>query len=131
MPFADGMKRLTIARQLEKWCSKEMYDLEMCGQCFGRAIDSDDWFTEMCDPPHLLVWAKVAGYPWWPAKLIGIMTSANRLDVRFFGDHDMATVVAQDCLLYPSANPNKRPDENFENQFRESVKVKYARATMS
>lgn len=121
--FSDGMKRLAIARELETWCAKEMYDIEICSQCFSRTMDSNDWFTDICDPPHLLVWAKLAGYPYWPAKLIGILSTANRLDVRFFGDHDMANVSAQDCFLYPSKNPNRRLDEKTEQQIEASEKV--------
>lgn len=122
--FSDGMKRLTIARQLETWCGKEMYDIEICGQCFIRAMDLTDWFTEVCDPPHLLVWAKLAGYPFWPAKVIGITSTANRLDVRFFGDHDMANVSAQECFLYPSHNPNRRLDAETEQEIKSAEKVR-------
>lgn len=117
------MKRLQISRQLEQWCAKVMYDIEICGQCFIRAMDMTDWFTEVCDPPHLLVWARVEGYPFWPAKVIGILTTANRLDVRFFGDHDMANVAAQDCLLYPSKNPNRHINPSVEKEFKASIKV--------
>lgn len=118
------MKQLAIARQLEKWCVLEMYNIEMCSQCFGRAIDSSDWFTEVCDPPHLMVWAKVAGYPWWPAKLIGI--ASNRLDVRFFGDYEMATVSAQECYLYPSKNPNRQIEDYAKKEdFYAAIKVRH------
>lgn len=122
--FPDCMKRLTFARQLETWCAKEMYDIEICGQCFVRAMDLSDWFTEVCDPPHLMVWAKLAGYPYWPAKVIGITSSSNRIDVRFFGDHDMANVSAQDCFLYPSKNPNRRLDEHGNHDVKRAEKVR-------
>lgn len=104
------MNRLVIARELEKRCAKEMYDIEMCGQCYERANNPhkvDDWFTEVCDPPHLLVWAKLSGHPYRPAKVIGI-TASNELDVRFFYDHKIAKVLPRDCFVYPSRNPNKR-----------------------
>lgn len=99
----------------------------MCGQCYERANDSskvNDWFTEICDPPHLLVWAKLTGHPYWPAKVIGITTTSNHLDVRFFGDHDMAKVSPQDCFLYPSKNPNKPLEASVEEQVKASVAVR-------
>lgn len=120
------MRRLTIARDLDNWCAKEMYDIEMCGQCYGRANDLtkvNDWFTEVCDPPHLLVWAKLSGHPYWPAKVIGITSTSNALDVRFFGEHDMAKISPQDCFLYPSKNPNRHLETSIEQQVKSSVAV--------
>lgn len=116
-----------IARKMEDWCAKEVYDIEMCGECFNRAVESNnrDWFTEICTPPHLLVWAKLSGHPYWPAKVIGFTSTANRLDVRFFGgDHDMANVSPHDCYLYPSRNPNRYLDAITDQDIKLSVQVK-------
>jgi hypothetical protein len=35
------------------------------------------------DPPHELVYAKLKGYSYWPAKVIREM--GDKYDVRFFG----------------------------------------------
>lgn len=121
--FTVGMKSLTIAREMEEWCEKEMYDFEMCDQCFERAVGTGNWFTELCNPPHLLVWARLNGYPYWPAKVIGIQSSANKLDVRFFGEHAMAKVNVQDCLIYPSKDPNRPLDEKTEKSIKAAAKV--------
>ena len=40
----------------------------------------------MQQKPHLLVWAKLKGFPYWPAKVI--RSNADSIDVRFFGAHD-------------------------------------------
>ena len=36
--------------------------------------------------PHPLVWAKMRGYPFWPAK--ALRTVKDQVDCRFFGEHD-------------------------------------------
>ena len=37
-------------------------------------------------PPHTLIWAKLKGYPFWPAKALREIN--GQVDVRFFGAHD-------------------------------------------
>lgn len=37
--------------------------------------------------PHVLVWAKLKGFPFWPAKAM-CTNDDGQVDVRFFGAHD-------------------------------------------
>ena len=46
--------------------------------------------------PHLLVWAKIRGFPFWPAKVLRAV--GNELDVRFFGAHDRSMVTLDKCF---------------------------------
>ena len=43
-------------------------------------------FVQLCPDPHEPVWAKVSGYPYWPAKVI--REKSMQVEVQFFGDHD-------------------------------------------
>lgn len=93
---------------------KEMYDIEMCHQCYFRSNTQTNWFTEVCSPPHLLVWARVnnqSGYA--PAKVLGLngSTAAKKIDVRFFADHEMACVAKSNCYLFSKRRPS---DKNYE-----------------
>lgn len=110
------------ARNLEDLCRTEMYDIEMCSECFDRSnLPNHDWFTEVCDPPHLLVWARMRGFPYWPAKVLGI-ASDTKIDVRFFGDHSRTNMSPVDCFLF-SENPNTNLREEDTEALDECLKV--------
>lgn len=46
-------------------------------QCFTVCLQSN---------PHPLVWAKLKGFPFWPAK--ALRDKDGQVDARFFGQHD-------------------------------------------
>jgi len=48
------------------------------------------WFVETCSRMHPLVWAKLKGFPFWPAK--AVREHNGQIDCRFFGAHDRAWV---------------------------------------
>ena len=54
--------------------------------------------------PHLLVWAKLKGFPYWPAKAMRINSEEN-VDVRFFGAHDRAWIPLKDVFLFSEEPP--------------------------
>lgn len=60
--------------------------------------------------PHILVWAKLKGFPFWPAKAMKIKD--DQVDVRFFGQHDRAWVNLKDCFLYSEEMPAAPPKKN-------------------
>ena len=41
--------------------------------------------------PHIVVWAKLKGFPFWPGKVMRV-NSDEQVDVRFFGAHDRAWI---------------------------------------
>jgi hypothetical protein len=59
-------------------------EIEVCADCYWNSIrqSGEHWFAEPCRAPHLLVFAKVRGFPYWPAKALRAVGSAE-LDVRF------------------------------------------------
>lgn len=63
-------------------------------------------------------------HPYWPAKVIGFGDAGSKkVDVRFFGDHEMWNTTASDCLLYTKTNPNKRLNVDLIDRFEAAVKV--------
>lgn len=113
--IADNKTYVRIAKRLEKFCMKEIYDIEMCYQCYLRSNTQTNWFTAVCNPPHLLVWARVnnqSGYA--PAKILGLNgnAAARKVDVRFFADHEMALVSSSNCYVFSK----QVPSGNFHEQ---------------
>ena len=80
-------------------------EIETCPECYFNANTIDDWFVAVCSKPHIPLWAKLKGFPYWPAKAMST-TAAGLVDVRFFGAHDRAWVPLKDCALYSEKPPN-------------------------
>uniref|UniRef100_A0A8C1VS42 Protein kinase C binding protein 1, like n=1 Tax=Cyprinus carpio TaxID=7962 RepID=A0A8C1VS42_CYPCA len=72
---------------LEKNIKKKMYG---CTEAF-------------LSQPHPLVWAKLKGFPFWPAK--ALRDKDGQVDARFFGQHDRAWVPLNNCYLMSKEIP--------------------------
>ncbi|XP_058823136.1 MYND-type zinc finger-containing chromatin reader Zmynd8-like isoform X3 [Topomyia yanbarensis] len=105
--YPNNNKLLPVAKGLLKVCKQEMNEIEACNECYFNANTCKTWFTEVCTKPHLLVWAKLKGFPFWPAKLMSVNNN-QLVDVRFFGDHDRAWVPIKECLLFCEKDPNTK-----------------------
>ncbi|CAH0600377.1 unnamed protein product [Chrysodeixis includens] len=105
--FNTLQSKLTAgARALVRSCRAEMGEIEACPECYAAAhARRPTWFTDVCTTPHVLLWAKLKGFPYWPAKGMSV-NSTGLVDVRFFGAHDRAWVPAKDCFLYSEKDPN-------------------------
>lgn len=91
-----------------------MAEIENCPSCYLNAnTKKNTWFVEVCPRPHLLVWAKLKGFPYWPAKAM-CTNSAGMVDVRFFGAHDRAWVHYRDCYLYSDRDPNSYKQRRYD-----------------
>ncbi|XP_037049728.1 protein kinase C-binding protein 1-like [Bradysia coprophila] len=104
--YSRNVKLLALAKSVFKIGKQEIYDIDTCHECYYNANTcKTDWFVEICSRPHILVWAKLKGFPYWPAK---VMTTnlQGMVDVRFFGDHDRAFVPIRECYLYSKEHPN-------------------------
>lgn len=100
-----GSKLTAIAKSLVKVCKHEMQEIENCPDCYLNAhTRKDSWFVAACRIPHLLVWAKLKGFPYWPAKAMRINSEEN-VDVRFFGAHDRAWIPLKDVFLFSEEPP--------------------------
>ncbi|XP_059479035.1 MYND-type zinc finger-containing chromatin reader ZMYND8-like [Neocloeon triangulifer] len=116
--FNSAQAKLTsIAKQMLRVVREETKEIENCPNCLYNAYTmKPDWFIQACDRPHLLVWAKMKGFPYWPAKAMAFNQAQTLVDVRFFGKHDRAHLPIVDCMLYTSWYPApaqvKKPRED-------------------
>jgi len=100
-----------LARTALKMISQEMSEIETCPDCYMNAHQKPDtWFTEACRLAHPLVWARLKGFPFWPAKAVKWHNST--VDVRFFGRHDKSWVQAKDCYLLSEKMPVPLKNKN-------------------
>ncbi|XP_055508139.1 MYND-type zinc finger-containing chromatin reader ZMYND8 isoform X10 [Leucoraja erinacea] len=95
---AANHKLTATAKVIIKICEHEMNEIEVCPECYLAACQKrDNWFCEPCSNPHPLVWAKLKGFPFWPAK--ALRDKEGQVDARFFGQHDRAWVPINNCYL--------------------------------
>ncbi|KAM6981595.1 MYND-type zinc finger-containing chromatin reader ZMYND8-like isoform 7-T10 [Tautogolabrus adspersus] len=97
-------KLTTTAKVIVKICEHEMNEIEVCPECYLSSCQKrDNWFCEPCSQPHPLVWAKLKGFPFWPAK--ALREKDGQVDARFFGQHDRAWVPINNCYLMSKEIP--------------------------
>ncbi|KAL0978592.1 hypothetical protein UPYG_G00172650 [Umbra pygmaea] len=103
--YNGGNHKLTAtAKVIVKICEHEMNEIEVCPECYLSACQKrDNWFCEPCSNPHPLVWAKLKGFPFWPAK--ALREKDGQVDARFFGQHDRAWVPLNNCYLMSKEIP--------------------------
>ncbi|KAK1123273.1 hypothetical protein K0M31_008899 [Melipona bicolor] len=111
--YTDTSKLTNAAKQIIKLARQEVSEIEACPDCYahGRNLPRPHpaWFIEPCHHPHPLVWAKLKGFPFWPAKAMPRINSQGFIDVRFFGEHDRAWVSPRDLYLYSEEPPVPLP----------------------
>ncbi|KAG9328277.1 hypothetical protein JZ751_015423 [Albula glossodonta] len=89
------MYRRLIHSPLEVSNIQELDELHLCKNCFYLSnARPDNWFCYPCAPSHELVWARMKGFGYWPAKVL--QREENQVDVRFFGhQHQRAWIPAE------------------------------------
>ncbi|XP_028981771.1 uncharacterized protein LOC114841076 [Diachasma alloeum] len=130
--YTDTSRLTTVAKQLIKVTREELSELESCPTCYirGRHLGRPHytWFNDACKPPHLLVWAKLKGFPYWPAKIMPRWNQQGYVDVRFFGEHNRAWVSPKDIYLYskdpPTATPKSKKEDIAECLREISIHIK-------
>ncbi|XP_050079310.1 protein kinase C-binding protein 1 [Anopheles maculipalpis] len=108
--YPDNLNILKKARLLHKRAKQEMDEMDPCYECYKNDNTlAEDRFREPCSKPHLLVWAKMKGYPYWPGKLMAINAN-NQAFVRYFGTHDRSWISVKECYLFSQRdlNPHKQ-----------------------
>ncbi|XP_022697802.1 protein kinase C-binding protein 1-like [Varroa jacobsoni] len=106
-----------------KAADKEVGEMSLCPQCYlhmrratasqsqsaspasGTALSSSNgnFFSEVCSPPHIIVWAKIRGFPHWPAKVMRV--EGDQVTVKFFGDHNKSLVTLGNCTILTQKPP--------------------------
>ncbi|XP_033121643.1 protein kinase C-binding protein 1-like isoform X2 [Anneissia japonica] len=108
------------AKMIIKICKHEMSEIEICEDCYlSSCIKRENWFCEPCREPHPLVWARLQGFPFWPAK--ALQTKKGQVDVRFFGQHDRAWVPVANCYMISEEIPitTKKKTNGLNNAITE------------
>lgn len=109
------------AKLLQQFVSDEIDGLKKCGECYSNAnYYPNNWFTMVCDEPHILAWVKFQGCNYWPVKVMAV--NGRILSVRFFGDHTHAEVSASKCFLYSTECPGKAA-RSRGNRFKMAINV--------
>ena len=119
---SSSSKITSTAKSLVRVCRHEMQEIENCPDCYMSAhVKKDSWFVAACRIPHILVWAKLKTYPFWPAKAMRVNIEDN-VDVRFFGAHDRAWIPLKNVYLYSEEAPivgKAKKASNLENCLEE------------
>jgi len=78
-------------------CVYDLEEIALCKDCYYYSnAKGPDWFCQPCRPPHELVFAKLKGFSYWPAKLMKRSDTGN--DVRFFGGwHQRSVLMESSC----------------------------------
>lgn len=109
--FTDDAGAIEATKWLINFTKGEIYTIRLCHECYWRANKhQDNWFIELCTKPHLLVWAKQKGFPYWVAKLMAVDCDKQTVDVQFFGGgHErLENFSPKDCYMYSKINPTTR-----------------------
>uniref|UniRef100_A0A7N6BX91 Zinc finger, MYND-type containing 11 n=1 Tax=Anabas testudineus TaxID=64144 RepID=A0A7N6BX91_ANATE len=86
-----------ISRLLFSDTCHELNELLLCKNCFYLSnARPDNWFCYPCNPSHDLVWAKMKGFGYWPAKVL--QREDNQVDVRFFGHQHQRAWIPSDNI---------------------------------
>ncbi|XP_071384581.1 zinc finger MYND domain-containing protein 11 isoform X2 [Centroberyx affinis] len=95
--FGVHSDQAEIARLLYSDTCHELNELLLCKNCFYLSnARPDNWFCYPCSPSHEVVWAKMKGFGYWPAKVL--QREDNQVDVRFFGHQHQRAWIPSDNI---------------------------------
>nr|XP_042902774.1 zinc finger MYND domain-containing protein 11 isoform X7 [Parasteatoda tepidariorum] len=118
--FGVSSRIAEMARQMLGDCEYDLLEIIQCSHCYKMSNTKvDSWFCSPCDPPHELVYAKVKGFPYWPAKVI--KKEDNYYDVRFFGAFHQRALIHQDHVK-PVSTPYKKLGIKYTPSFDRAYK---------
>lgn len=92
--FGDDSFEMDSTKWLVRDIAHDLSEIRRCPDCFRYSNHKKNkgWFCKPCVQRHELVFAKLPGFPFWPAKVIRVLPN-SKYDVRFFGgDHSRALV---------------------------------------
>nr|CAD7432319.1 unnamed protein product [Timema monikensis] len=117
-----------VAKALKKICRDECIKIEICPECFlHNCRHGAKGFIRVCKRPHVPVWARMTGFPFWPAKAMGIKDGG--VQVFFFADHNRAVVPPSEVFLYsqdiPFPNQRNSRKQRLEDAVEEMKQYLY------
>ncbi|KAL1465341.1 hypothetical protein WDU94_004923 [Cyamophila willieti] len=111
-------------RSLLKNLRMELYDLDSCACCYIHAYTRPElWFVLPCPTPHLLVWAQLKGFPYWPAKVYdsSLEKRPGEILVKFFGDHARSWIPYDNIYLYSLDPPSECPSKKKKSRQHDMI----------
>ncbi|CAG2109326.1 unnamed protein product, partial [Medioppia subpectinata] len=125
--FNSGVNNALISevKNILRVAKQECEEIEICPDCYYNyyTMEEDNYFSAVCRRPHAIVWAKLKGHPYWPAKVIRYNEVRNEVDVRFFGTHDKCWLKPEKCFMISQNYPNnKKPTKFDQNKFDEAIR---------
>lgn len=113
-----------VTKRLMDFCTKEVFAINACNECYVQANSNNkDWFSTVCSRKHPIVWAKVMGHPYQPAKIMAVHD--DNVDVFYFGDHKFATIPAKSCFCFSKKSPNPRLSSFNAAKIANAIKVSF------
>lgn len=115
------VEMIRAASELIPFVDEEIASIMQCNQCYNNAyVSPKNSFVMPCDSPHQIIWAKMEGFNFWPAKAM----SANQemIHVRFFGDHTVGDVQITNCFQYSKKSPDASEVSSTEG-YKKALKV--------
>ncbi|XP_055307301.1 uncharacterized protein LOC129571519 [Sitodiplosis mosellana] len=117
--YSENDAKTMAARYLLDSIDAEIAFIKKCTECYTQVIKHPKrWFTMTCTELHLIVWAKIVGFNYWPAKVMS--ATEQMVNVRFFGDYTHADIPVNNCYLYSETSP-KAP-RYISSQYRAALK---------
>lgn len=102
--FPELRESVDVVEELLDLMKVEFESVQKCSECYYNASKhKKSWFEMACSQPHCIIWAKMDGYSFWPAKVMSV--DEDIVHVRFFGEHSNADVSASKCFLYSEHCP--------------------------
>ena len=106
-------------------------DLSSLSSQVSNNNKKDSFLSEIKGPflpqCHPIIWAKLQGYPYWPAKLMNVK-SQDTLEVCFFGEHDWACVKLDTAFHISKEYPvNKSKTQRKGLDAAQEEMMKYAK----
>lgn len=119
--FPNSQSNEKSVKTLIQTVNLDLKHINMCSQCYKNGIDHENPMVELCDPPHILVWAQTTGFNYWPAKLI--TWKGETANVIYFGEYLEAKVPTQKCFIYSKQRPDKNAKIVNSGLFKQGLEV--------
>lgn len=119
-PQNGGIKK--ALKGLFKYVKDEIQFIRACDECYENQREyGQSAVSTACSKPHLLLWAKIKGYTFWPGKVLTVNVNEQTIHVQFFGDNARCILPASSCFLYSKNHPEKR--NHCRKLFNMAIKV--------
>lgn len=122
------IENLVPLRKLKDWaaslvshCADNISLFESCSKCFiNKSQNPENWFIDVCDSRHTVVWAKVQ-QSYWPAKVL--KQEEKWITVQFFDGYEINKIIHKNIINYSDDDPNEAMAEEDIHRLKNSLEV--------